>query len=75
MHFKLIVIMAEDRRTTDILRAAREAGLAEVMLHATLNAAPFYRTCGFVGETVCVYTSPRGIRLDCVPMRKEILPS
>jgi nitrogen regulatory protein PII len=26
MHFKLIVIMVEDRRTNDILHAAREAG-------------------------------------------------
>ena len=26
MHFKLIIIMSEDRRTQDVLRAARDAG-------------------------------------------------
>ncbi|SIN82906.1 GNAT family N-acetyltransferase [Salinivibrio sp. ES.052] len=38
----------------------------------TLNAAPFYRACGFVGDEVSTYHSPKGIRLDCVPMEKPL---
>ncbi|MBY6105499.1 GNAT family N-acetyltransferase [Ferrimonas balearica] len=49
---------------------ARAHGLAELTLDATLNAAPFYRRCGFVGEAQSQYHSPRGLILDCVPMRK-----
>ena len=52
----------------------RSAGLAELKLDATLNAAPFYRCCGFVGDAVGVYRSPRGISLDCIPMTKRIAP-
>lgn len=51
---------------------ARSAGLTDLKLDATLNAAPFYRRCGFVGNAVSVYHSPRGISLECVPMRKRI---
>lgn len=51
---------------------ARRAGLAMLTLDATLNAAPFYRRCGFVGEKVGIYQSPRGISLDCIPMTKSI---
>jgi GNAT superfamily N-acetyltransferase len=53
---------------------ARDAGLAELSLDATLNAAPFYRRHGFVGETVSLYQSPRGFTLDCVPMKKSLRP-
>jgi GNAT superfamily N-acetyltransferase len=51
---------------------AREHGLEEMSLESTLNAAPFYRTCGFSGETVAKYRSPRGLCLDCVPMVKVL---
>jgi GNAT superfamily N-acetyltransferase len=51
---------------------ARSAGLSELKLDSTLNAAPFYRRCGFVGDVVGVYRSPRGILLDCIPMTKRI---
>jgi GNAT superfamily N-acetyltransferase len=51
---------------------ALEAGLTELTLDSTLNAAPFYRQCGFVGETVGKYESPRGISLDCIPMTKQL---
>lgn len=51
---------------------ARAAGLTRLTLNSTLNAAAFYRRCGFVGETVGAYHSPRGITLDCIPMVKEL---
>lgn len=51
---------------------ARESGIHELHLNATLNAASFYRTQGFVGDVIGAYHSPRGITLDCVPMRKRI---
>jgi GNAT superfamily N-acetyltransferase len=50
---------------------ALEAGLAELSLDSTLNAAPFYRACGFVGGAAATYESPRGISLDCIPMTKN----
>ena len=52
----------------------RSAGLAELKLDSTLNAAPFYRRCGFVGDAIGVYRSPRGISLDCIPMTKRLAP-
>ncbi len=48
----------------------RRAGLTRLKLDSTLNAAPFYRRCGFVGDVIGVYRSPRGIVLDCIPMTK-----
>ena len=48
------------------------AGLNLVVLDATLNAAPFYRKCGYEGNFVGVYQSPRGFNLDCVPMNKAL---
>jgi len=52
---------------------AREAGLAQLSLDSTLNAAPFYRSVGFSGEAVSVYSSPRGIHLPCIPMIKPLV--
>lgn len=52
---------------------ARETGLAEIHLEATLNAAAFYRRCGFIGEAQSVYNSPSGLQLACVPMRKQLV--
>jgi GNAT superfamily N-acetyltransferase len=51
---------------------ARAAGLRQIVLDSTLNAAPFYRRLGFEGETVAPYRSPRGLRMDCVPMTKPL---
>lgn len=51
---------------------AKEAGLESVSLDASLNAAPFYRACGFRGEATSTYKSPRGYSLDCIPMRKRL---
>lgn len=50
---------------------AIEAGLAEMHLESTLNATGFYRGCGFTGEGISSYQSPRGISLDCVLMKKN----
>ena len=53
-------------------KLAFDAGLAQLCLDSTLNAAPFYRECGFVGDSVAQYKSPRGISLDCIPMSKKL---
>jgi GNAT superfamily N-acetyltransferase len=53
-------------------RLAREAGLKELHLESTLNAAAFYRAQGFRGEELGVYESPRGVTLPCVPMTKTL---
>ena len=49
---------------------ARESGLAQVHLEATLNAAAFYRRCGFTGSTEAIHRSPSGLQLACIPMSK-----
>lgn len=51
---------------------ARELGLEEVSLDATLNAADFYRRCGYAGEQTAIYRSPSGLQLACVPMVKRL---
>ena len=53
-------------------RLARDASLTRLFLDSTLNAAAFYRTCGFVGDAVAKYQSPRGITLACIPMTKTL---
>lgn len=51
---------------------ARELGFKDVNLEATLNAADFYRRCGYVGDEVAVYHSPSGLKLACIPMEKQL---
>ncbi len=51
---------------------ARQASLATLKLDATLNAAPFYRACGFTGSQTAQYQSSRGITLVCIPMMKSL---
>jgi hypothetical protein len=51
---------------------ARAAGLSKLTLDSTLNAADFYRRCGFAGDVVEKYQSPRGITLDCIRMTKAV---
>jgi len=51
---------------------ALEHGLTSIKLESTLNATSFYRRCGFVGDEISTYHSPRGISLDCVPMQKTL---
>lgn len=57
---------------THLENVAIAAGLNQAILNSTLNAAAFYRKCGYKGNTVSVYSSSRGIQLDCVPMRKAL---
>lgn len=51
---------------------ARELAIEEVVLDATLNAASFYRACGYVGDEQAIYHSPSGLQLACVPMKKRV---
>jgi GNAT superfamily N-acetyltransferase len=51
---------------------AMDRGLTAVTLKSTLNAAPFYRSCGFVGEQVGRHQSPTGVELECILMSKQI---
>ena len=37
-----------------------------------LNAADFYRRCGYVGDEQAIYHSPSGLQLACIPMRKHL---
>jgi len=62
------------RKVLDHLEClARQLGLEEVNLEATLNAADFYRRCGFVGDEPATYHSPSGLELACIPMVKRLL--
>ncbi|NKF52316.1 GNAT family N-acetyltransferase [Shewanella sp. WXL01] len=51
---------------------ALENNINTVHLDSTLNAAPFYRSLGYVGDTVIKYNNPRGFVMDCVAMQKEL---
>lgn len=51
---------------------AREVDVAEVVLDSTLNAASFYRQCGYVGSEEAIYQSPSGLQLTCIPMTKRL---
>lgn len=53
-------------------KLARELAIEEVVLDATLNAASFYRACGYVGDEQAVYHSPSGLELACIPMVKRL---
>ncbi|MDA8115388.1 MAG: GNAT family N-acetyltransferase [Acidithiobacillus sp.] len=46
--------------------------VTEIFLDSTLNAAPFYRKCGFNGESISTYPSLRGFTINCVRMTKSI---
>ncbi len=61
------------RMLSHLERVARDLGLKEVMLDATLNAEDFYRRCGYAGEASAIYHSPSGLQLACVPMAKSIV--
>jgi len=51
---------------------ASTAGLRQILLESTLNAAPFYRALGFEGDSRVVYESSLGVSLTCVPMAKVL---
>lgn len=52
---------------------ARLNGLRRLKLDSTLNAAPFYRSLGFRGTQIAQYDTQRGLKLECIPMEKEML--
>ncbi|MGU9857617.1 GNAT family N-acetyltransferase [Pseudomonas sp. LF245] len=52
---------------------ARQRAIETVVLDATLNAASFYRACGYVGDEQAVYHSPSGLVLACIPMTKRLV--
>jgi GNAT superfamily N-acetyltransferase len=51
---------------------AGDHGRVKLHLDATLNAAPFYRHCGWTGDVVSTYRTSRGFELACVPMTKSL---
>lgn len=51
---------------------ALENNIKTVYLDSTLNAAPFYRSLGYIGDTVVTYNNPRGFVMDCVAMQKVL---
>ncbi|PRA11715.1 MULTISPECIES: GNAT family N-acetyltransferase [Pseudomonas] len=51
---------------------ARELDMSTLVLDSTLNAASFYRACGYVGDEQAMYHSPSGLQLACVPMKKHL---
>ncbi|MFK3605231.1 GNAT family N-acetyltransferase [Pseudomonas fluorescens] len=53
-------------------KLARASAIEQVVLDATLNAASFYRACGYVGNEQAVYHSPSGLTLACIPMVKRL---
>lgn len=50
---------------TFLEEVARKRGLKTITLDSSLNAVDFYRACGFEGNSISKYSSPRGIFLDC----------
>ncbi|EEA04310.1 GCN5-related N-acetyltransferase [Burkholderia sp. H160] len=62
------------RKMMEFLEAlAGDHGVAAMRLDATLNAAPFYRRCGWSGDAVSTYRTSRGLELACVPMTKRVV--
>jgi GNAT superfamily N-acetyltransferase len=49
---------------------AIQKGVNTVYLDSTLNAAPFYRSRGYIGDAVIKYNNPRGFIMDCIAMEK-----
>jgi GNAT superfamily N-acetyltransferase len=63
------------RRIVQFLEEIAQRHRVEILsLESTLNAAAFYRACGFEGNEASVYISSKGVSLDCIPMSKKILP-
>jgi GNAT superfamily N-acetyltransferase len=54
---------------------AIDHGLTQLSLEATLNAVPFYRSCGFEVLQRAQYHSPMGFSLDCMLMTKQLTQS
>jgi GNAT superfamily N-acetyltransferase len=57
------------RRLEDL---AREAGLTDFRMDASINAEAFYAANGFVSEARGEHTLSSGVRMACVSMRKSL---
>lgn len=53
--------------------AARQRGLRELRLAASLNAVPFYQSCGYIAHAEAKYRLNCGIYIACVPMTKQLV--
>jgi GNAT superfamily N-acetyltransferase len=51
---------------------AREAGLTELRMDASINAVPFYDANGFISLERGEHLMPSGNRMACVRMRKAL---
>jgi GNAT superfamily N-acetyltransferase len=51
---------------------ARDAGLAELRMDASINAVPFYEANGFISIERGEHGMPSGRRMACVRMRKAL---
>jgi len=51
---------------------ARALGLGMLSLNASLNAVPFYKRAGYLGEEESKYRLSTGVEIACVPMVKLI---
>jgi putative acetyltransferase len=54
-------------------KLARDAGLAELRMDASINAVPFYEANGFISLERGEHLMPSGGRMACVRMRKALL--
>jgi putative acetyltransferase len=54
---------------------AKRAGLDHLWLASTLNAEPFYASCGFESQGRNKWKHPNGFELDCVRMTKRLTSS
>lgn len=58
-----------------LIELAERFELKELFLESTLNAAPFYRQFGFVGNVESLYHSPKGFSMRCIKMKKKFEPT
>jgi GNAT superfamily N-acetyltransferase len=55
-------------------REARARGLTALDVHASLNAAAFYRRHGYDGDDLVEITLPGGTRIESIVMHKPLVP-
>ena len=51
---------------------AASLGLNHLQLNASLNAVPFYRKAGYLGDAQEKYKLQTGVEIACIPMSKTI---
>jgi len=55
--------------------SAWSRGLRDLRLAASLNAVPFYESCGYLAHAEAMYRLNSGISVRCVPMTKRLVAS